>query len=117
MDDQAQLDGAASHELRDHFVSWVVHELPRRLHADEAEERDWDVIRRNKGYAQKGDDVILDIPNAYSGYYGARYDFCIFVDICLESLDHMDPPVVKLLRKRLGPFASGKERVHGTSRI
>ena len=109
MDDQAQFDGATSHELRDHFVFWVVDELPRRLHADEVGKIDWDVIGRNKGYVQEEEDVLLDIPNVYSGCYGARYDFCLFVDdICLESLDHMDPPVVKMLRRNWGHLAPEK---------
>ena len=107
MDDRARFDGATSHELRDHFVSWVVEELPRRLHADEVERVDWDAIRQNERYDEE--DAYDDIPNVYSGAYGARYDFCLFVDdICLESLDHMDPPVVKILRRDWGHLVPEK---------
>ncbi|KAM5438562.1 hypothetical protein MferCBS31731_004853 [Microsporum ferrugineum] len=34
--------------------------------------------------------------------FGTRYNFCLFDDICLESVDHMDLPVVELLAKHFG---------------
>ena len=107
MDDRAQFDGATSHELRDHFVSWVIDELPKRLHAYELERIDWDAMRRNEGYDEEHPCAVP--PDVRSGLYGARYDFCLFVDnICLESLDHMDPPVVKMLKRDWGHLAPEK---------
>ncbi|KAL2130078.1 hypothetical protein VTI74DRAFT_6916 [Chaetomium olivicolor] len=71
-----------SHEVRDHFRSWVQKDLEDRLRPD----------------ATNLDD--------YAGWLRAtstpRYEYCLFVDdICLESVDHpgIDSPVVKLLCK------------------
>lgn len=43
-------------------------------------------------------------------FHGARYNFALFVDdICLESLDHMHSPVVKIMSKQW-PTLTPEER-------
>ncbi|KAK4213997.1 hypothetical protein QBC37DRAFT_373519 [Rhypophila decipiens] len=88
IDDKA-LYGATSHQVRDHFRSWVPKNLEDRLGQD----------------ATNMDDDV-DWVAATST---PRYEYCLFVDdICLESLDHpgVNSPVVKVLRKDWeSPFA------------
>ncbi|EGE79970.1 hypothetical protein BDDG_02911 [Blastomyces dermatitidis ATCC 18188] len=75
MDDQSQFDGATPHEIRDHW--------------------------RNEGHDELNS--CAETLCFFSGLFGARYNFCLFVDdICLESLNHMGLPVVKILRRDFG---------------
>ncbi|KAL2821496.1 hypothetical protein BJX63DRAFT_378343 [Aspergillus granulosus] len=88
MDDAAKYDGATSHDIRDHFHSWVTGELP--------------TVLKDPGM---WDDAVLgtDEEGAVPTRLGSRYNFCLFIDdICLESLDEMESPVVKLLCRFLG---------------
>lgn len=76
------ISGATSHQVRDHFQSWVPKNLKDRLRPD-------------------ADDPQNDIDWIYATST-PRYKYCLFVDdICLESVDHpgTDSPVVKLLCK------------------
>jgi hypothetical protein len=84
-DDVTKFDGATSHEIRDHYNVWVEEQLPlvasspERLHMFEG----------------------AYVPPEYP--FGARFNYALFVDdICLESLDHMMSPVVKILYKQWG---------------
>lgn len=100
MDDAAKYEGATSHDIRDHFHSWVTGELPTVLKDPSA-----------------CDDATLgtDEGSAVELQLGSRYNFCLFIDdICLESLDNMDIPVIKLLCRFRGYREPGhrKYRVH-----
>ncbi|KAL2004628.1 hypothetical protein VTN00DRAFT_3364 [Thermoascus crustaceus] len=91
MDDKARFDGATSHEIRDQFHRWVADEMMNRL--AEPKEPDREAMLRSRP----------DDPGP-EWFLGARYNFCLFVDnICLESLEKMRRPVVKLLWKQWGP--------------
>ncbi|KAL4808172.1 hypothetical protein BDV18DRAFT_158284 [Aspergillus unguis] len=83
MDDAAKYDGATAHDVRDYFHAWVTGELPTVL----KDPIIWD-------------DAVLGTneEGAVQMQLGARYNFCLLVDdVCLESLDRMERPVVKLL--------------------
>lgn len=56
---------------------------------------DFEAIKRNKPEEGWSD---------LTGHaYGTRYNYCLFVDdICLESLEHMMEPVLKLLERQWG---------------
>ncbi|EQL34429.1 hypothetical protein BDFG_03776 [Blastomyces dermatitidis ATCC 26199] len=57
--------------------------------------------RRNEGHDELNS--CAETLCFFSGLFGARYNFCLFVDdICLESLNHMGLPVVKILRRDFG---------------
>lgn len=78
----AVISGATSHQVRDHFQSWVPKNLEDRLRSDATNLED------------------------YVGWLRAtstpRYKCCLFVDdICLESVDQpgCDTPTVKILCK------------------
>lgn len=78
----AVISGATSHQVRDHFQSWVPKNLEDRLRPDATNLED------------------------YVGWLRAtstpRYKCCLFVDdICLESVDQpgCDTPTVKILCK------------------
>ncbi|KAJ5914632.1 hypothetical protein N7504_003515 [Penicillium tannophilum] len=75
-----QLNGATSHEVRDHFNDWVAGQLPKVVKTHEVLQRLMEEQKR-----------IPDFGPEYS--LGARLNFALFVDdICLESLVHMDQP-------------------------
>lgn len=91
MDDKAKYDGATSHDIRDHFTSWVFNALP-------------DIMVNTPTESQLQLTLVND-PHSMGleHVFGTRYNFCLFVDdICLESVEHMDIPVVKLLAKHFG---------------
>lgn len=89
-DDKEKFDGATSHEIRDHFNGWVAGELPRIVTGSDILQR----LQENSS-DNLGPEAVL----------GPQWNFCVFVDdICLESLDHMTFPVVKVLYKQWGPL-------------
>jgi valyl-tRNA synthetase len=76
IEDAARLNGATSHIVRDHFQSWVENQLGAQ-----------------NGGCESPADLELKIQGL-----APRYNFCLFIDeICLESLDYMSMPVVKVL--------------------
>lgn len=86
-DDKEKFDGATSHEVRDHFSVWVAEQLPQIVASPGI------LPRLQNPLTKLGPEAGL----------GQRWNFCLFVDdICLESLDHMFFPVVKLLYKQWG---------------
>ncbi|KAL2801093.1 hypothetical protein BJX66DRAFT_331278 [Aspergillus keveii] len=79
IEDAARLNGATSHIVRDHFQSWVENQLGAQNGGAGCESPAADLELKVRGLAP-------------------RYNFCLFVDeICLESLDYMSMPVVKVL--------------------
>ncbi|RMJ20770.1 hypothetical protein PHISP_08360 [Aspergillus sp. HF37] len=89
-DDKEKFDGSTSHEIRDHFNVWVADQLPQVVAGPNILQR----LHENSSDTL-GPEAVL----------GQRWNFCVFVDdICLESLDHMTLPVVKLLYKQWGPL-------------
>ncbi|KAF4224513.1 hypothetical protein CNMCM8980_007536 [Aspergillus fumigatiaffinis] len=90
VEDKEKFNGATSHDVRDHFIAWVAEELPRV------------VAQPEKFFAQE---EFSSTGLRREWTLGARYNFCVFVDdICLESLDKMSSPVVKLLWGQWGPL-------------
>lgn len=86
VEDRAALDGAASRDVRARFTQWAAEELRRNWQSVES--------APDEEHARKADS---DGPGYFSG---TRYNYCLQVDdICLESLEHMASPVVKLVRK------------------
>ncbi|KAJ5952490.1 uncharacterized protein N7479_010903 [Penicillium vulpinum] len=84
-------NGATSHEVRDRFNDWV-EQLPKVVDTSETLER---LIRE---HSERKNQTVRP---QYG--FGARFNFALFVDdICLESLVHMDMPVVKILYKQWG---------------
>ncbi|KAK9446275.1 chitinase [Metarhizium brunneum] len=78
---QEDASGATSHQVRDHFESWVPKNLEDRLRPDATNSQN---------------DVGVHATST------PRYEYCLFVDdVCLESVDHpgVNSPVVKLLHK------------------
>ncbi|KUL89360.1 hypothetical protein ZTR_03662 [Talaromyces verruculosus] len=87
IEDRDKLDGATSHEVRDHFTKWVQDELIHKV-PDAPEEI-------HRALTNCPPDSLC--PEAC---LGPRYNFCLFVDdICLESLHEMSTPVMKILWK------------------
>jgi hypothetical protein len=87
-DDPKKFDRATSHEVRDHFNIWVAEQLPLVSSSPSYLQQ---TVREDKPYHQPGPEYL----------FGARYNFALFVDdICLESLDHMASPVVKIMSKQ-----------------
>jgi hypothetical protein len=91
MDDQSKFDGAGPEKIREHFNSWSVDELQRNWRADR-EPATKDEITNSAGNAE------------YLFLAGSRYNFCFLVDdICLESLEKMATPVIKLVNGNWAP--------------
>ncbi|KOS43014.1 hypothetical protein ACN38_g6088 [Penicillium nordicum] len=91
-DDIEKLNGATSHDIRDHFNAWVTDQLPQIVASPEVLEN-----------------LQSDDNNGQGPQYflGPRYNFCLFVDdFCLESLElfknSLCGPVVKILSKPWG---------------
>jgi valyl-tRNA synthetase len=81
IEDAARLNGATSHIVRDHFQSWVENQLDAQ----------------NGSAGCESPAAAADLELKIRGL-APRYNFCLFVDeICLESLDYMSMPVVKVL--------------------
>ncbi|KAG8165483.1 hypothetical protein KVR01_004035 [Diaporthe batatas] len=97
MDDKDRFEGATTHDVREHFRTWVADELPNNLTDEERgrEEFSHAALARSESDAEPGPDWFL----------GTRWNFCLVVDdVCLESLDEMSLPVVKILWKQWGPL-------------
>ncbi|KAK6833574.1 hypothetical protein PG987_008268 [Apiospora arundinis] len=93
IDDETLRSGATSHQVRDHFRSWVQADLEDRLRPDAAD--------------------LQDDVGWWRAVSTPRYEYCLFVDeLCLESVDHpgVDSPVVKLLHKNWESPYSPQER-------
>jgi hypothetical protein len=95
MDDASKFDDAEHDDIREHFNTWAADEL----------QRNWDTDR--EPVATK-DEIISGITAGSRNYYlshaGTRYNFCWMVDdICLESLEKMSSPVVKLVNRDWAP--------------
>ncbi|GIC86850.1 uncharacterized protein Aud_003226 [Aspergillus udagawae] len=90
VDNKETLEGATSHDVRDHIIAWVAEELPR-------------VVSRPNEFFAREECSLTGLRPEWS--LGTRYNFCLFVDdICIESLDEMSCPVVKLLWGQWGPL-------------
>ncbi|CAH0046878.1 unnamed protein product [Clonostachys solani] len=95
MDDRSRFDGAGPDQVRHHFNDWAVDEL----------QRNW-----SPGTRPPSKDALLNATGNtdYLDQSGPRYNFCLFIDdVCLESLDKMAIPVVKLINRR---WTQGGER-------
>jgi valyl-tRNA synthetase len=91
MDDASKFDGAGHREVRRHFWEWAAEEFSRNISSQyrPLSDDEWAEVR-DQDRGQEG----------LEGLAGARYTHCWMVDdICLESLDHMHWPVVKVVRK------------------
>jgi hypothetical protein len=94
-DDAKKFNGATSHEVRDDFNIWVAEQLPQVVRTPETLQRELELCAKRE---QLGGPT----PGPEYGF-GARFNCALFVDeICLESLDHMSSPVVKILYKQWG---------------
>ncbi|OAL74474.1 hypothetical protein A7D00_0066 [Trichophyton violaceum] len=90
MDDKAKYDGATSDDIH-HFTSWVFDNLPDIM------------VKTPTESALQLVHVNDPISVGPESDFGPRYNFCLFVDdICLESVEHMDIPVAKVLAKHFG---------------
>jgi valyl-tRNA synthetase len=87
VDDRARFDGASPDRVREHFTEWAEEELRRNWREEPVTD----------------DEIARWYPTGrLDQYAGTRYNFCLLVDdICLESLEKMSGPVVKLVRKDL----------------
>lgn len=93
--DEPKFNGATSHEVRDHFHGWVAEQLPKVVDTPETLQRILESHSEKK----------RELPGPEYGF-GARFNLALFVDdICLESLDHMDDPVVKIMYKQWGDLS------------
>ncbi|KAF3898090.1 hypothetical protein GTR04_0210 [Trichophyton interdigitale] len=91
MDDKAKFEGATSHDIRDHFTGWVADTVAPKMITALSE----------SAMKQLRDPYKED--HSLEWFLGARYNFCLFIDdICLESMEHMRRPVVKMLAKNFG---------------
>ncbi|EGE00099.1 hypothetical protein TESG_07421 [Trichophyton tonsurans CBS 112818] len=91
MDDKAKFEGATSHDIRDHFATWVVDTVTPKL-----------ITALSESEMKQLRDPYKEDPGP-EWTMGARYNFCLFIDdICLESMEHMINPVVKMLAKNFG---------------
>jgi valyl-tRNA synthetase len=90
VDNKETLEGATSHDIRDHFIAWVAEELPK-------------VVSQPNEFFEREEFNSIGLRREWT--LGTRYNFCLFVDdICIESLDEMRYPVVKLLWGQWGPL-------------
>lgn len=88
IEDRAALCGAGVADVRRRFTAWAAVEL----------RRNW---RRGGEAPPPTEEEARRAGVGGPGYFaGARYNYCLLVDeVCLESLDRMASPVVKLVRK------------------
>lgn len=86
IEDRATLGGAGVRDIRRHFTAWAAEELRRNWRVGETPPTEEEARRAGMGGA---------------GYFaGTRYNYCLLVDeVCLESLDRIASPVVKLVKK------------------
>ena len=98
MDDHSQFDGATPDQVREHFTKWAVDELKRNWREQPMPDDEFAKL-------ETGDGV-----DKYHSL-GARYNFCLLIDdICLESLDKMFSPVMKLVTRN---WAAGEQDLEG----
>ena len=91
MDDRSQFDGATIDQIRTHFRAWSLEELKRNWRHPPLPEEE--IARIETG------------PFSVDSGAGLRYNYCIVVDdICLESVERMFRPVVKLVNKDWTPY-------------
>ncbi|KAG5929742.1 hypothetical protein E4U42_004669 [Claviceps africana] len=86
--DDPALYGATSHEVRDHFHSWVAEDIKFRLPPK-----------------------VTELATEDAMWMNPRYLYCLFADdICLESMRYpgTNSPVVKILDKSWGPLSPEK---------
>ncbi|KAH6634679.1 hypothetical protein B0J18DRAFT_416893 [Chaetomium sp. MPI-SDFR-AT-0129] len=90
VDDRDRFDGASPDRVREDFVKWAREEFRRNQREEPVME----------------DEMARLYPTGpLEEWAGTRYNFCLVVDdICLESLEHMSDPVVKLVRKDWAPY-------------
>jgi hypothetical protein len=94
MDDKAKFAGANLETIRDHFTGWCINEL----------RRNW-----RSGLVPAIEDEMSGSTN-YLEQAGPRYNFCFLVDdICLESLERMANPVVKIVSRDWTPDSQDDE--------
>ncbi|KAL1852843.1 hypothetical protein Daus18300_012006 [Diaporthe australafricana] len=95
IEDRATLDGARVRDVRRRLAVWAAEELRRNL-------REGGGQPPVEGAARRAD---MDGP----GYFaGTRYNYCLLIDgVCLESLDRMASPVVKLVKKNFAGEGEG----------
>lgn len=88
IEDRAALSGAGVRDVRRRFAAWAAGEL----------RRNW---RRGGEAPPPAEEEARRAGVGGPGYFaGTRYNYCLLVDeVCLESLDRMASPVVKLVRK------------------
>lgn len=101
IEDRATLAGAGVRDVRRRFTVWAAEELRRNWRVGATPAMEEDACRAG-----------VEGP----GYFvGPRYNFCLLVDeVCLESLDRMASPVVKLVEK---DFTDEEERGGGRSGV
>jgi hypothetical protein len=100
IDDASKFDGAGPDKIREHFNAWAVDELQRNWRTDrEPATKDEIITGTSAGSA-----------NHYLSHAGSRYNFCWLIDdICLESLEKMTSPVVKLVSRDWAPDSEQDE--------
>lgn len=86
IEDRATLGGAGVRDVRRRFTFWAAEELRRNWRVGETPPMEGEARRAG-----------VEGP----GYFaGTRYNYCLLVDeVCLESLDRIASPVVKLVKK------------------
>jgi hypothetical protein len=91
MDDSPQFDGATIDQVRNHFRAWSLEELKRNWRHPPIPEEELANIETGPFRVDDG--------------AGLRYNYCMVVDdICLESVERMYKPVVKLVDKCWEPY-------------
>ncbi|KAI9146930.1 hypothetical protein HJFPF1_12959 [Paramyrothecium foliicola] len=91
MDEKEQLAEVGLDKIRRHFTNWCINEL----------RRNW-----RSGLTPATEDEMTGSTGStnYLEQAGPRYNFCFLVDeICLESLEKMANPVVKLVSREWAP--------------
>lgn len=91
MEDKAKFEGTTSHDIRDHFTAWVADTVEPKM-----------ITALSESEMKQLRDPYKEDPGP-EWTMGTRYNFCLFIDdICLESMEHMSNPVVKMLAKNFG---------------
>ncbi|KAK3295593.1 uncharacterized protein B0H64DRAFT_395717 [Chaetomium fimeti] len=91
MDDRSQFDGATIDQVRTHFRAWSLEELKRNWRHPPLPEEELAKIEASTFGPDEG--------------AGLRYNYCLVVDdLCLESVERMRSPVLKLVDKGWKPY-------------